>query len=86
MEETRIMPDDLKIGDRYRLTGDACNPEEAADKRIFEVIDLDRRVATFEGKEVLVGLSALVRCEPKPAPLRIVHIGPWVPLIRLSEV
>lgn len=79
--EERIKPDALRVGDRFRLTGEAHDPEEAADKSTYDVVDLDRRTMTLGGRAILVGLTALVRVDGgEPVPM---GIGPWVPLVRI---
>ena len=80
---TRIMPADLKVGDFFRLTGTADDPEEAADTSTYEVVDLDFRFMEVMGKQVLVGCTILTRRSPEES-LFEMGVGPWVPLLRVE--
>lgn len=75
--ETFIMPEDLKVGDTFRLTGTAEDPEEAADTRHFTVRELHPQ---FSGS-ILTRLGVVVEVD---SVLRRLAIGPWVPLIRVE--
>lgn len=81
VREERIMPADLEVGDLFRLTGTADDPEEAADDGTYEVVGLDRRTTTIGERTILVGLTTLVR-RNGGEPVEM-GIGPWVPLIRI---
>lgn len=79
----RIMPEDLVVGVSFRLTGDAEDPNEAADTNLYEVMSLDAKYSDGPGRPILVGLVALVRIgEGAPFPMRI---GPWVPLLLVVD-
>lgn len=75
------MPEDLKVGDTFRLTGHAEDPEEAADTRHFIVRKLCPQYVSVGGTPILSFLHMVVDAQGKTLPL---GIGAWVPLVRVE--
>ena len=75
MSETIVKPESLKIGMRFRLTGDACNPQERDNKHIYEV--------TNENTACKLGAHLIVRDETTGTEHEM-QIMPWVPVIRIE--
>ncbi len=74
MSETIMKPEDLRIGMRFRLTGDACNSEERDNKHIYEVTNHDSACK--------LGAHLIVKDETgKEQEMRIM---PWVSVLRIE--
>jgi hypothetical protein len=70
---TEIQLDRLTIGTRFRLTGDACNPAEAANQHVYTVTNRD--LACDLGAHLIVADETGAQTE--------MRIMPWVPIIIL---
>lgn len=74
MPEKVIKPEELDIGMRFRLTGDAENADERNDKHIYTVIN----------KDLNCKLGAHLIVEDETGREREISIMPWVPLLHIE--
>ena len=68
-------PKDLKIGDKFRLIGDACDPRERTDTQVYEVLDI------CKGEDHKHLAHLMVKNEK--GELSETKIGAWVPLLKV---
>lgn len=72
--ETLVKPEELDIGDKFRLTGEACDPAEREDKDTYEVINKD--LGCTLGAHLIVRGSDGASHETR--------IMPWVKVYKVS--
>ena len=64
-----VSPETLQIGDKFRLTGVACDDTERDDKNVYEIVNKNTACAT--------GAHLIVR-DDAGGPERETRIMPWV--------
>jgi hypothetical protein len=74
--ETLISPEKLDIGMTFRLTGDACNPAETANDKIYTVTNKDMAHE--------FGAHLLVKAEGDEDETEI-FVLPWVKVFHITE-
>lgn len=67
---------ELKVGDRFVLSGQACNPAEANERRVFKVVEVEAQEGTAFFTKVLCEIEGHSGLHP-------VVIAPWVPIVRI---
>lgn len=70
-----VSPNELKVGDKYRLTGDAVNAKERDDKRTFVV------VACCAGEH----FGAHLMVKASDGEVLEIEIAPWVQVILIPK-
>lgn len=71
-----VGPNELRVGVKYRLTGDACNARERDDKRVFTV--LGRCLDDHGG-------GAHLWVKASDGETLEVEIAPWVQVLLIPE-
>jgi hypothetical protein len=74
MPETLIKPEDLKVGMRFRLTGEADDPAERNNKHIYEVFNIN--TACTQGAHLMV--------QDETGGEQEIMIPPWVKVLRIE--
>lgn len=76
MNTTRIKPSELKVGMRYRLTGDACDPQEARDQNTYKVMEVI--------SPCRLGAHVRLMVEQTGHEFWVI-LAPWVPILRIDD-
>lgn len=79
---TFIKAHELEAGDRFQLTGDACDSFERADEREYTVQKINKRVILMPDGKSFPTTTVLTVTTPSIGELEMA-VAPWVPLILL---